>query len=67
MIVGKEEKEMVCIIVCSVDHPFQKTDEINSTKQFSGTRLLGCYMEERKAKSSRNFPFLVKALSGFGA
>lgn len=56
---------MVCIIICSADHPFQKTDEIDSPKQFSGTRLLSFYMGKRKAKSSRTFPFLEKALSGF--
>lgn len=66
MIVCKEEKEIVCMIVCPADHPVQKTDEINSTKQFSGTRLSSCYMGNRKAKSSRTFPFLVKAISGFG-
>lgn len=66
MIACKEEKEMVCVIVCSADHPFQKTDEIDFSKQFSGTRLSSCYMGKGKVKLSRSFPFLVEAVCGFG-
>lgn len=56
MTVYKEEKKVECIIVCPFDHPFQKTDEIDSSRQFSGARLSSFYMGKRKAHSSRTLP-----------
>lgn len=49
----KEEKKGGYIIACSCDHPFPKTDEIHSSRQFSRAGLSSCYMGKRKAHSAR--------------